>query len=274
MAVLLQNALSAAFYYLSTLILRFADNSKQTLLNSRPQTKHRLAKWIAQNGHCSRRAAERLITAGRVNVNGIAARHTDLIDDSDRILIDDIPLLAPPPLSYMLYHKPVGIDCNNRPDDPASLHQLLKTLPLRLFAVGRLDKDSSGMLLLSNDGALCQRLMHPDYQHSKTYQVDTDKPLTADFIGQMAAGVSWQLGTNHYQSRPCQVSATGTSQFKIILTQGLHRQIRYMCKALGYRVTALKRTAIGDLPLGELAVGQYRELTAAEITDLQNINEN
>lgn len=234
-----------------------------------PEVKHRLAKWIAQSGHCSRRAAERLITAGRVKVNGTAPRHTDLVDDSDRILIDDTPLLAPPPRSYILYHKPVGIDCNNRPDDPASLHQLLKTLPLRLFAVGRLDKDSSGMLLLTNDGELCQRLLHPDYQHSKKYRVDTDKTLTADFIRQMAAGVSWQLGDNHYQSRPCQVSATAITQFEIILTQGLHRQIRYMCKALGYRVTALKRTAIGALPMGELAVGDYRELTPTQIYTLQ-----
>ncbi|WP_019676801.1 pseudouridine synthase [Arsukibacterium perlucidum] len=233
------------------------------------EVKQRLAKWIAQSGHCSRRAAERLITSGRVKVNGIAARHTDLVNNSDCILIDDTPLTALPPLSYILYHKPIGIDCNNRPDDPASLHQLLKTLPLRLFAVGRLDKDSSGMLLLTNDGALCQRLMHPDYQHSKTYQVDTDKPLTADFIGQMAAGVSWQLGANQYQSRPCQVNATGQKQFEIILTEGMHRQIRYMCKTLGYRVTALKRTAIGALPLGELAVGQLKELNTPEIQTLQ-----
>ncbi|WP_214000882.1 pseudouridine synthase [Arsukibacterium sp.] len=233
------------------------------------ETKHRLAKWIAQSGHCSRRAAERLITAGRVHVNGMAARHPDLVDNSDRILIDDIRLIAQPARCYILYHKPVGIDCNNRPNDPASLHQLLKTLPLRLFAVGRLDKDSSGMLLLTNDGALSQRLLHPDHYHSKTYLVTTDKTVTPEFLQQMASGVSWTLGKNHYQSRPCQVNARGPQQFEITLTQGLHRQIRYMCKALGYRVLTLQRTAIGALPLGELAMDQYRELENDEVSALQ-----
>jgi 16S rRNA pseudouridine516 synthase len=235
-----------------------------------PEVKHRLAKWMAQSGYCSRRAAERLISEGRINVNGNVAKHTDSVCSADNILTDNIPLIAATPLSYLLYHKPTGIDCNNRPDDPVSLYQLLKTFPLRLFAVGRLDKDSNGLLLLTNDGALCQHLLHPDHHHSKHYIVDTDKALTADFTRQMASGVSWQLGQKRYQSRPCQVSITGPQQFEIILTQGLHRQIRYMCKALGYRVTALKRTAIGALLLGELAVGQYRELSNDEVNALQH----
>lgn len=231
--------------------------------------KQRLAKWIAHSGYCSRRAAERLITQQRVTLNGLPAKHTDLVDDTDTICIDQQPLNAMPARSYVLYHKPVGVDCNNRPDDKASIHQLLKTLPHALFAVGRLDKDSSGLLLLTNDGDLCQRLLHPDYHHSKSYRVQTDTLLTEDIVHKLAAGVSWQLGQNHYQSRPCQVKATGPQQFEIVLTQGLHRQIRYMCKALGYRVTALSRIAIGRLPLGELAVGQYRPLTPDELAALQ-----
>jgi 16S rRNA pseudouridine516 synthase len=236
-------------------------------LDNKPDIKHRLAKWIAQNGHCSRRAAERLISAARVEVNGSPAKHTDVVSQTDCILIDGETLAAAPALSYLLYHKPVGMDCNNRPDDPASLYQLLKTFPMRLFAVGRLDKDSSGLILLTNDGALCQRLLHPDFHYSKRYVVNTDKPVTPEFTRQMAAGVSWQLGNNHYQSKPCQVKASGQQQFEIILTQGLHRQIRYMCKALGYRVTALQRTAIGSIALGELAVGHYRELRPDELPD-------
>ena len=229
----------------------------------------RLAKWIAHSGYCSRRAASRLISDNRVSLNGRVALHTDLVFGTDTIRIDDTVLTDLPARCYLMYHKPVGIDCNNRPDDPTSLYQILKTLPQRLFAVGRLDKDSSGLLLLTNDGELCQRLLHPDYYHNKTYLVATDKAINADFILQMATGVSWQLGQNHYQSRPCQVRATGPGQFEIVLTQGMHRQIRYMCKALGYRVTALKRTAIGNLLLNELAVGQYRQLTTEEIRDLQ-----
>ncbi|WP_372627486.1 pseudouridine synthase [Arsukibacterium sp.] len=229
----------------------------------------RLAKWIAHSGYCSRRAASRLISDNRVSLNGRPASHTDLVCGTDTIKIDDTLLNDLPARCYLMYHKPVGIDCNNRPDDPTSLYQILKTLPQRLFAVGRLDKDSSGLLLLTNDGELCQRLLHPNYYHNKTYLVATDKAINADFIRQMATGVSWQLGQNHYQSRPCNVEARGPQQFEIVLTQGLHRQIRYMCKALGYRVSALKRIMIGTVLLGDLAAGQYRELNQQEIRDLQ-----
>lgn len=225
-----------------------------------PEPRHRLAKYIASCGHCSRRAADRLITQGRVSVNGSLAKHTDHAGCGDNILVDNLPVAPASTLVYLAYHKPVGIDCNNRPDDAASLYQLLKQLPQRLFAVGRLDKDSCGLLLLTNDGALCQRLLHPDYQHSKTYIVDTDKPVTTDFLQQMAAGVSWQLGENHYQSLPCQVGQSAPQQFRIVLTQGLHRQIRYMCKALGYKVLNLQRIAIGGYQLGNLPVGQLRPL--------------
>ncbi|MDP2713724.1 pseudouridine synthase [Rheinheimera sp.] len=229
---------------------------------------HRIAKWIAQSGYCSRRAAERLITTGAVSVNGAVAKHTDAVSALDRVCINDEPLAGPPPLCYMLYHKPVGVDCNNRSQDPASLYQVLKLLPQRLFAVGRLDKDSSGLLLLTNDGELCQRLLHPDYDHEKGYRVDTDKAITANFIANMAAGVSWQLGEKLYQSRPCKVEQSGAQQFYITLTQGLHRQIRYMCKALGYQVAALQRERLLNLQLNGLAVAQLRELSETELTQL------
>lgn len=228
----------------------------------------RLAKWIAQSGYCSRRAAERLITQGVVSINGAVARHTDGVSVLDQVCICGQPLAAQPSLQYWLYHKPVGVDCNNRPDDPASLYQVLRLLPQRLFAVGRLDKDSSGLLLLTNDGALSQRLMHPAYYHEKGYQVDTDKNITADFIAKMAAGVSWQLGETLYQSRPCQITQTGNQQFYIVLTQGMHRQIRYMCKTQGYRVTALKRDRLHNLQLAQLPEGQMRPLSDAELTQL------
>lgn len=230
---------------------------------------HRLAKWIAQSGYCSRRAAERLITQQLVRCNGLPAKHTDCVNQTDDIRIAGVPLPAIPERQYWLYHKPVGIDCNNRPHDPASLYQLLKTLPQRLFAVGRLDKDSSGLLLLTNDGELSQQLMHPDYFHQKTYLVNTDKAISAEFFTAMAAGVSWQLGSTVYSSRPCQVSQNASHQFSITLTQGLHRQIRYMCKALGYRVMALQRIRLHNLQLTGLAVGQLRQLSADELTQLR-----
>ncbi len=225
----------------------------------------RLAKWIAYCGWCSRRAAERLISTGSVSVNGRPAKHTDLVGEADRISIGQQPLNLATARQYWLYHKPAGIDCNNRPDDPASLYHILQQFPQRLFAVGRLDKDSSGLLLLTNDGALSQQLMHPEHYHDKTYIVDTDRAISTAFISQMAAGVSWTLGQNSYSSRPCQVTLTGAQQFQIVLTQGLHRQIRYMCKALGYRVTALQRVALGTLQLEDLTSGTYRPLTPSEL---------
>ena len=228
----------------------------------------RLAKWIAQCGYCSRRAAERLITEQRVLLNNQLAKHTDLVSTSDNICIDGVILGAPAPLQYRLYHKPVGIDCNNRPTDPASLYQVLQQLPQRLFAVGRLDKDSSGLLLLTNDGALSQQLMHPSFYHEKAYRVQTDKPLQARHIEQLASGVSWQLGTTQYHSRPCPVTQTAENMFDITLTQGLHRQIRYMCKAVGLHVISLQRYRIHTLLLGDLAAGEMRELTKDELDEL------
>ncbi|MDX5406768.1 MAG: rRNA pseudouridine synthase [Chromatiaceae bacterium] len=241
-------------------------------MSAKPQ--QRLAKYIAMSGHCSRRAAERLITQGRVSVNGILAKHTDTVSNDDVVMIDQIVLTPASTLQYLAYHKPVGVDCNNRPGDPSSLYQLLRTLPQRLFAVGRLDKDSSGLLLLTNDGALCQRLMHPSFYHEKAYKVQTDKTLTAEHIEKLASGVSWQLGTTQYHSRPCLVTQTAANEFDITLTQGLHRQIRYMCKAVGLKVLKLQRYRIHNLLLGDLAAGELRDLRADELSTLLALSDN
>jgi 16S rRNA pseudouridine516 synthase len=232
-------------------------------------TAQRLAKWIASSGFCSRRSAERLITQGKVLCNGVMAKHSDRVQPSDFIVINGEPLPALPPRQYFLYHKPVGIDCNNRPDDPASIYQQLTQLPQRVFAVGRLDKDSSGLLLLTNDGELSQHLIHPDYYHEKSYRVETRQPLNSEFISRMASGVSWQLGTNRYHSRPCPVQQLSEYGFSITLTQGLHRQIRYMCKALGFQVVSLQRFRLHNLLLGDLAAGEMRTLSQTELAGLK-----
>lgn len=204
-----------------------------------------------------------------MSVNGKAANHIDHVLPADIICIDGTPLAPLSARVTMMYHKPVGIDCNIRADDPASLHHVLANLPQRLFACGRLDKDSCGLLLLTNDGTLSQHLMHPAFSHEKTYQVATDKPITQAMLQQLAEGVSWQLGANCYQSRPCQVRQIAEKAFIIILTQGQHRQIRYMCKAVGLSVLSLKRIAIGALVLGTLAEGQYLALSPAQLDLLQ-----
>lgn len=225
----------------------------------------RLAKVIAQSGLCSRRAASRLISAGQVSVNGKIALHHQDIAPIDVILVNGNPLAATALLSYWLYHKPIGIDCNNRIEDPCSIVHLLQRLPTRLFAVGRLDKDSRGLLLLTNDGALTQRLLHPQYAHQKQYCVTVDKPLPETISLHFAKGISWQVGPHSYQAKPCTAIRLNDRQLAITLTEGQHRQIRYMCRSLGFNVIDLCRTAIGGLTLGELAAGDTRQLAPAEL---------
>lgn len=225
----------------------------------------RLAQIIAQSGLCSRRAASRLISAGHVKVNGIPANHHQAIEPQDNIEVAGVPLKAAEPKQYWLYHKPVGIDCNNNPADSHSIAQVLQTLPVRLFAVGRLDKDSHGLLLLTNDGILAQRLLHPDYSHQKRYRVTVDSVIKPAMLQALAAGVSWQVGPHQYHARPCYAKALTPNQLEITLTEGQNRQIRYMCRALGYQVTTLCRVAIGALQLGDLAAGACRPLTTEEL---------
>lgn len=225
----------------------------------------RLAKIIAQSGLCSRRAASRLITAGLVQVNGLPATHHHAIQPDDNIEVAGVPLNEAQPKQYWLYHKSVGIDCNNNPDDPHSIASVLNTLPVRLFAAGRLDKDSQGLLLLTNDGMLVQRLMHPAYSHQKCYQVTVDKMIEPAMLQALAEGVSWKVGPHQYHARPCLAHALTSYQLEITLTEGQNRQIRYMCRALGYQVTALCRIAIGELRLGNLDPGACRPLTLNEL---------
>ncbi|MDX3774127.1 RNA pseudouridine synthase [Chromatiaceae bacterium AAb-1] len=229
----------------------------------------RLAKIIAASGLCSRKAASRLIDAGRVQLNGRQASHIDHVCPADTVLVDNQPLPTAEPRQYWLYHKPAGVDCNLRADDPCSLLHILQHLPCRLYPSGRLDKDSRGLLLLTNDGELNQRLLHPAFQHEKEYLVTVDKPLTPEFIHQIASGVCWQVGPRHYQSRPSQITQTSWQQFRLILTQGLNRQIRYMCRALGYKVTDLCRLRIENLQLSGLACNELLPLTGNTVNELR-----
>lgn len=220
--------------------------------------KIRLAKYLADHGLCSRRAASRLIDEGRVLVNQRPANHIDHVDEDDSIQVDGQPFRAAAEKHYLLYHKPVGIDCNLNPEKADSLYHLLQQFPMRLFPVGRLDKDSCGLVLLTNDGELTQRLLHPDFYHEKTYQVRVDIALTTQALAQLASGVSWTVGPNTYQSRPCQVTQLSSNRFEIVLTQGLNRQIRYMCRSVGLKVVQLKRIQLAQFSLADLAEGCFQ----------------
>lgn len=244
---------------------RFMESSDTTA----PLIGLRLNQALAQSGLCSRKAAARLISEQRVTVNGKQQPHHYQVKNGDVILLDNKPLPAPAPLQYWLYHKPVGIDCNLSSKQD-SLKILLDSLPQRLFPLGRLDKDSCGLLLLSNDGTLAQQLMHPSFAHQKTYQVTVDKPLQDLMLQRLAQGLTYQVGPHQYQTLPCQVQRLTEHSFQITLTQGLNRQIRYMCREVGLKVQHLQRTHINQLALGDLAEGQMRQLTKAQLQLLRN----
>ncbi|MGI2171383.1 23S rRNA pseudouridine(2604) synthase RluF [Shewanella sp. MF05960] len=234
----------------------------------------RISHYLALCGVASRRQASRLIDSGRVTINQQLATHTERVDSLQNldICVDGVAVLAPQDKQYWLYHKPIGIDCRLLISDPSSLIHLLPQTP-RLYPAGRLDKDSRGLLLLTNDGELTQALMHPDFYHTKTYVVQVDKPLTPAFLTQMAQGVTYQGA----QTRPCCIrSLSGFDEgdtFEIVLTQGLNRQIRRMCQALGYKVIDLLRTKLMDVELGCLPENTMRPVSAAELLSLTQLSE-
>ncbi len=198
-------------------------------------------------------------------VNGEPSGASRWVYPTDQLLLAGQRL---PPLAmrrYFICHKPVGIDCNVRAERADSIWHLLQQLPAGTFPVGRLDKDSCGLLLLTNDGAFAARMLHPDACHQKTYQVDVDRLLTAETLQQLELGLLYQAGPKSIQAKPCQVSLSSATRLQISLTEGKNRQIRYMLKTLGYRVLQLQRTAIGQLALPDLQAGQWRALTAAEL---------
>ncbi|MPY22891.1 pseudouridine synthase [Shewanella psychropiezotolerans] len=234
----------------------------------------RLAKYLAMTGLCSRRAATRYIRDGHITIDGRLANHIDtisLIDSgsgfiSQEILkFDDVFIQGIESKQYWMLNKSVGTDCRLLPDDPCSVLHLLPANP-RLYPVGRLDKDSRGQLLLTNNGELTQKLMHPDFGHSKTYQVQVDRNFDDSFLINMAQGVSYRDVT----TLPCKMTRLDDDKFEIILTQGLNRQIRRMSQALGYKVIDLKRIQIQTLKLGELKEGEMRQLTASELIKLKS----
>ncbi|RTR40227.1 pseudouridine synthase [Shewanella canadensis] len=236
--------------------------------------KVRLAKYLALTGLCSRRAATRYIRDGQIMIDGRVANHVDTVtlietpngttSCKESLLFDGIKVEGIESKQYWMLNKCVGTDCRLLPDDSDSLLHLLPASP-RLYPVGRLDKDSRGLLLLTNDGDLTQRLMHPDFGHTKTYHVRVDKPFDDHFLKEMAQGVSYRDVT----TLPCKMKRLDDDKFEIVLTQGLNRQIRRMSQSLGFKVIDLKRVQIQTLVLGELNEGEMRELTMEEVDRLK-----
>ena len=223
----------------------------------------RLNKYISEAGVASRRAADRMIEEGRVTINGRVAVVGDRVSEGDIVRVDGREVSAKGGDVIIALNKPRGITCTSSPDDPDNVIDFIG-YPERIYSIGRLDKDSRGLLLMTNNGDIINRMMRAANRHEKEYKVTVDREVTEDFVRQMSEGVPI-LDT---VTRPCRVEKIGKYTFSIILTQGLNRQIRRMCEALGYEVRDLVRVRIMNIRLGSLRDGQYRKLTDAELNEL------
>lgn len=229
----------------------------------------RLNKYISDTGFCSRREADKLIEQGRVTINDKKPELGTKVSSGDRVKVDNklIGAVAKDKSDrvYIAYNKPIGITCTTERHVRGNIIDAIKHKE-RIFPIGRLDKPSEGLILLTSDGDIVNKILRAENAHDKEYEVTVNQPISERFLQKMAKGVPI-LGT---VTKPCVVKARGKFKFNIILTQGLNRQIRRMCEFLGYEVTKLKRTRIMHLELDQLKPGQWRNLTAKEMKQLNN----
>ena len=223
----------------------------------------RLNKFISETGACSRREADAWILAGRVTLNGKRAALGTQVDTGDVVELDGQPLATRRKDVYIALNKPPGITCTTERHVADNIVDFIGHRE-RIFPIGRLDKDSEGLILLTNNGDIVNEVLRVEHGHEKEYLVTVERPVTATFLAMMAAGV--KIGGE--KTKLCVVTRTGRDAFRIVLTQGLSRQIRRMCSALGYRVQHLKRVRIMHIHLGALASGRWRDLSDAEIRPL------
>lgn len=229
----------------------------------------RLNKYLAQAGICSRRDADKLIEAGQVTVNDCIAGNGTKVRRSDKVCFNGKIIGGRQDVAVLAYYKPVGVICSERDKHADKLLTNELHYPVRVTYAGRLDKDSEGLLLLTNDGDLIDRLMRGANRHEKEYIVKVKSEITPEFIKSMSEGV--YLTELDKKTRPCQVEQIGKLTFRIILTQGLNRQIRRMCGELGYEVHSLKRVRVANIMLDKLKPGEYRILKGQELQELYNI---
>lgn len=229
----------------------------------------RLNKYLSEAGICSRREADRLIEAGRVTVDGVRAVPGMKVSKEQKICVGKKVIQGAEQKVVLAVNKPAGIVCTG---DMKVKNNIIRFLhyPVRVTYAGRLDKDSEGLLIMTNDGDLINGMMRARYAHEKEYKVRVNKEVAPEFIEKMSRGVHIRDKEKNLDAvtRPCTVKKTGKYTFSIILTQGLNRQIRRMCEALGYKVDVLKRIRIMNVELGDLKPGQVRELTEQELKEL------
>lgn len=223
----------------------------------------RINKLLSNFGYCSRRDANRLIEAGRVSVNGVKGILGQWVELEDVILLDGCPLEQQPRI-YLLLNKPVGVTCTA---ESKVSHNIIDYInyPQYIFPVGRLDKDSQGLMLLTNDGDLAHEILESEHEHEKVYHVTVNKPLTQVFLDNLAKGVL----VDDVMTRPCVVNQLSENQFEMVLSQGLNRQIRKMCQGQYYQVIKLERVKILNLELGNLEQGKWRLVSSEELANLK-----
>ena len=224
----------------------------------------RLNKYLSEAGHCSRRAADKLIDEGRVTINGIVPEMGTKVIPGDEVKVDGKTILNDAKKRiYIAFNKPVGVVCTT--DRGVEKDNIIDYInyPSRIFPIGRLDKDSEGLILLTDDGDIVNKILRASNNHEKEYIVTVDKPISQTFVQRMSSGIP-VLDTI---TKQCEVQKLSTFEFKIILTQGLNRQIRRMCEYLNYEVQSLKRTRIMNIDL-KSELGSHRDLTALELSTL------
>lgn len=226
----------------------------------------RVNKYIAESGFCSRRQADELIKEKRVTINGQVCQLGSTVKPGDVVAIDGKPIKTKEKKVYIALNKPVGIECTTDRRVKENIVDFVGH-PQRIFPIGRLDKDSEGLILLTNDGDIVNKILRSENNHEKEYIVTVNKPIDDEFIKAMSSGVEI-LGR---KTKPCKVYKLDKNTFRIILTQGMNRQIRRMCQALGYKVLRLRRIRIMNINLGLLKVGHWRNLTKKELDTLMKL---
>lgn len=230
---------------------------------SAPEKAVRLNKYISETGVCSRREADKWIEAGRVTLNGSPATLGHKVAPGDEVRVDGNLIGAKKQAIYIALNKPTGVTCTTEAHVEDSIVRFVGHRE-RIFPVGRLDKDSEGLILLTNDGDIVNEILRSENEHEKEYIVSVNRPITDLSLQMLASGVKIMGAT----TKPCRVERIDAETFRMVLTQGLNRQIRRMCSALGYRVRRLKRVRIMEIHLGALTTGQWRYLSESEVEGL------
>lgn len=246
------------------------NTNNKSIGQTEEQTAIRLNKYLSDAGVCSRRQADRYVEEGRITIDGRPAQMGERVLPEQTVCLDGKKIDGTGGVSskriVLAVNKPRGIVCTTSKKEKDNIVDFIH-YPVRIYPVGRLDKDSEGLILMTNDGELMDEILRARNGHEKEYEVQVNRPVSDHFLKEMAGGVPI-LDT---VTRPCKIRKTGTFTFRIILTQGLNRQIRRMCEALGYRVRALKRIRVMNIRLDDLATGTYRELTEAEVFELMRL---